>query len=339
MWAVEARELGRSFRTRKGLVRRTSEVTQAVRGVSFTVAPGELFGLLGPNGAGKTTTIKLLTTLLLPTSGMAMVLGHDVVKDVKQIRRRIGHVSGGDKGLYDRLSGRDNLRYFAALYGLDHKRWNTRIGEVLDLVELSDKAGARVETYSRGMRQRLHIARGLLHEPDLIFLDEPSIGLDALAARGLRTIVKNLTSIGTTVVLTTHYMAEADELCERIAVIEQGRLCALGTPADLKKNLPDHDIVEIDVHGASGDDIRRVGELAGVGSVSVSGHDQVQTLTVQTTGPNADGTLSHSIVNALRGIRTSAVRVRQPTLEDAYVSIINGARESAGDAGNAAVNA
>src|SRR5262245_7678896 len=182
MSVIEVSDLTRTFRSGRGLMKRLvgkpAKQVEAVRGVSFTVEPGELFGLLGPHGAGKTTTIKMLITLLLPTSGSARVLGHDVTAHPREVRRRVGYVFGGDRGLYDRLSGRDNLRYFAELYAVPAREQNRRIDELLELVGLTGRDQERVEGYSRGMRQRLHIARGLLHRPEVLFLDEPSIGID-----------------------------------------------------------------------------------------------------------------------------------------------------------------
>ena len=176
---VEAVDLRRTYKTTTGTFRRGSVEVEAVRGISFEIEEGELFGLLGPNGAGKTTTIKMLITLLIPTSGTARVLGHDVVKDAKWVRQRIGYVFGGDRGLYERLSALDNLRYFAELYGVDPQACSARGShELLELVGLDGREKERVEGYSRGMRQRLHIARGILHDPPVVFLDEPSIGVD-----------------------------------------------------------------------------------------------------------------------------------------------------------------
>ena len=183
---VEAVDLRRTYRVTTGAVRRRSHDIEAVRGVSFAIREGELFGLLGPNGAGKTTTIKMLITLLIPTSGSARVLGRDVVKDARWVRERIGYVFGGERGLYERLSALDNLRYFAELYAVDPRRQRARIHELLDLVGLKGREEERVEGYSRGMRQRLHIARGLLHDPPVLFLDEPTIGIDPVGARELR---------------------------------------------------------------------------------------------------------------------------------------------------------
>src|SRR5256884_765969 len=211
MAAIEAANLRRTYQTTTGFPRRRSVEIEAVRGISFEVAEGELFGLLGPNGAGKTTTIKMLVTLLIPTAGSARVLGYDVVKDAQAVRKRIGYVFGGDRGVYERLSALDNLRYFAELYGVPRREQRARMGELLELVGLTGREHERVEGFSRGMKQRLHIARGLLHDPQVLFLDEPSIGIDPVGARELRDTIATLTTVGKTIVLTTHYMFEADE--------------------------------------------------------------------------------------------------------------------------------
>ena len=246
---VEAIDLKRTYRTTTGTFRRRSLEVEAVRGVSFEIAEGELFGLLGPNGAGKTTTIKMLITLLIPTSGQAKVLGRDVVEDAHWVRERIGYVFGGDRGLYERLSALDNLRYFAELYGVEPRSQRARIAELFELVGLTGREKERVEGYSRGMRQRLHIARGLLHDPPVLFLDEPTIGVDPVGARELRATIGGLKAAGKTVLLTTHYMFEADALCDRIAVVAKGRIVAEGTPRDLKQRVAEGVVVEIEVYG------------------------------------------------------------------------------------------
>src|ERR671934_575152 len=178
MAAIEAADLKRTYKTTTGTIRRKSLLVEAVRGVSFEVGEGELFGLLGPNGAGKTTTIKMLITLLIPTAGSARVLGFDVVEDAREVRKRIGYVFGGDRGVYERLSGLDNLRYFAELYGVPPREQKRRIAELLDLLGLQGREKENGEGHSKGKRQRLHIARGLLHDPPVLFLDEPTIGVD-----------------------------------------------------------------------------------------------------------------------------------------------------------------
>ncbi|MFB7369242.1 ATP-binding cassette domain-containing protein [Streptomyces sp. NPDC056222] len=319
MLAIEADALRRTYTSRTGWLRPRRTETEAVRGVTFEVAPGELFGLLGPNGAGKTTTIKMLNTLLLPTSGTARVFGHDVARDPVAVRRRIGYVFGGDRGLYDRLSALDNLRYFAELYGVPARAQKRRIAELLDLVGLTGREKERVEGYSRGMRQRLHIARGLLHHPDVLFLDEPSIGVDPVAARDLRRTVADLTAAGTTVLLTTHYMAEADELCDRVAVIAGGRIKALGTPESLKSRVQERDVLEIEAYGVGEEHLARIRELPGVRGASAEDRGAAQTVTVQTDR----GAVPHArILAAVEGIRIGRVASREPSLEDAYIAIV-----------------
>src|SRR4051795_13366828 len=276
MAVIEAIDLRRTYRTTTGVLRRRPLEVEAVRGVSFGVEKGELFGLLGPNGAGKTTTIKMLITLLLPTSGHARVLGHDVVEDAREVRRRIGYVFGGDRGLYERLSAYDNLRYFAELYGVSGKAQRMRIDEVLELVGLKGRESERVEGFSRGMRQRLHIARGILHDPEVVFLDEPTIGVDPVGARELRATMASLVAAGKTVLLTTHYMFEADSLCDRIAVIAKGEIVAEGTPRDLKGVVADRTVVEIETFGVDEALVDKLRAADGVTSVSIEDRDEGQ---------------------------------------------------------------
>jgi ABC-2 type transport system ATP-binding protein len=322
MVVVETHELRRTYRTTTGTIRRRALEIEAVRGVSFEIGEGELFGLLGPNGAGKTTTIKMLITLLLPTSGTARVLGHDVVEDATWVRRRIGYVFGGDRGLYERLSALDNLRYFAELYAVPPREQRRRIQELLDLVGLAGREKERVEGFSRGMRQRLHIARGLLHDPPVLFLDEPTIGVDPVGARELRETVSTLVQAGKTVLLTTHYMFEADALCTRIAVIAKGRIVAEGTPAQLKAGVAEGSVVEVEVYGVDGEAVARVRELDGVRAVNVEDRDQAQVLVVQ-TAPGLE--LTHAILGRLGDAQVGRVSTREPTLEDAYVQLVTNA--------------
>lgn len=317
--AIEADELVRTYRTHTGVVRRRRLNVEAVRGVSFDVRPGELFGLLGPNGAGKTTTIKMLITLLLPTAGTARVMGYDVVKQTNEVRKRIGYVFGGDRGLYDRVSAMDNLRYFAELYGVEPSEQKRRIAALLDLVGLTGREQEKVEGYSRGMRQRLHVARGLLHDPEVVFLDEPSIGLDPVGARELRHTIKSLVDAGKTVLLTTHYMFEADALCDRIAVINDGRIVALGTGADLKGAIANRTIVEIETFGVAPEAIDALRADPEVIAVNMEERDQSQILLVQ----SERGThITQRLLNRLGDTRIGKVVGREPTLEDAYVHLI-----------------
>jgi ABC-2 type transport system ATP-binding protein len=322
MAVIEAENLRRTYKTTTGAFRRRPLEVEAVRGISFDVQQGELFGLLGPNGAGKTTTIKMLITLLLPTTGSARVLGHDVVRDPREVRKRIGYVFGGDRGLYERLSALDNLRYFAELYGVSGREQKLRIGEVLELVGLAGRERERVEGYSRGMKQRLHIARGILHDPEVVFLDEPTIGVDPVGARDLRQTIGGLVQSGKTVLLTTHYMFEADTLCDRVAVIAKGRIVGEGTPRELKSHVADRTVVEVEVFGIDDESVRRLRGMRGVTSVSVEDRDQAQVLTIQSPRGLE---LTRDLPGWLNGAEIGRIEAREPTLEDAYVALVEGA--------------
>jgi len=230
---IEVKNLKRDYVTYKGVIRKKKQIIHAVKDISFSVEKGEIFGLLGQNGAGKTTTIKMLTTLLAPTEGMCKVLGCDTFGEEKKIRKRINFIFGGELGVYRRLSARDNLRYFGNLYLIDKKTQEERIDNILKLVDLYDRADDLAETYSKGMIQRLQIARGLMNDPEIIFMDEPTVGLDPLGARMLRDIILKLKEEGRTVLLTTHYLPEAEELCDRMVIMKKGEIVAKGTPVEI----------------------------------------------------------------------------------------------------------
>ena len=219
MPCVDVRQIGRVYRS----PRRSTE-TVALHDINLTVDDGEIHGLLGPNGAGKTTLVKVLSTVLTPTSGRASVLGHDVVDAPKQVRATIGVVFGGERGLYPRVSARRNLAFWSALYHLDARAARLRSAELLERVGLADRADEPVEEFSRGMKQRLHLARGLLHDPRVLFLDEPTSGLDPVGAHAFRDLVRELRRDGRSVLLSTHDMAEAEALCDRVSLIDHGRL-------------------------------------------------------------------------------------------------------------------
>jgi ABC-2 type transport system ATP-binding protein len=315
--AIEVEELCRTYRSRTGIFRRKRAEVHALNGISFSVERGELFGLLGPNGAGKTTTIKILTTLLLPTSGSARVLGFDPATDPGAIRRRIGHVFGGDRGLYDRLSALDNLRYFADLYRVPVREKRKRIAELLDLVGLTGRERERVETYSRGMRQRLHIARGLLHDPEILFLDEPTIGLDPVGARELREVIGGLRSQGKTILLTTHYMEEADQLCDRVAIMDHGKILALDTPAALKQSVDADTVVTVKAGGDPD-------QLAALLTREVAGVTRSRRTDngVQLHVQGSDRLVPRIVLAAERGgFDLSDVSVSEPSLETVFINL------------------
>lgn len=319
--AILAEHLCKVFDVKKGTIRRTKSQVVAVKDVSFEVDYGELFGVVGPNGAGKTTTIKMLTTMLIPTSGNATVLGYDLEKDVTQIRQKIGIVLGGERGLYTRVSAVDNLRYFADLYGVSAKVRDKRIKELLEFMGLWERAHDRVETFSKGMKQRLHLARGLINDPELIFLDEPTVGLDPEIARETRDMIKELVEKGKTVLLTTHYMFEADELCKRVAVIRNGEIVALDTPRGLKKYVMDTSVVEVEGFGISDKEVARFKEISDVLSVSAELAENKQILKIQTAKGSE---IISEVQDILRNSRIYDIKIKEPTLEDAYLRLVTG---------------
>ena len=321
MNAIEVQNLQRVYRARIGVIKRSIKEVMAVEDISFDIKTGELFGLLGPNGAGKTTTVKMLATLLIPTKGTASVMGYDVVKDAQEVRKRIGFIFGGERGLYWRLSGIDNLRYFASLYSVDPEVSKKRIPYLLEMVGLKERGNERVEGYSRGMKQRLHVARTLLHDPEILFLDEPTIGLDPVGAREFREVIRDLQSKKKTILLTTHYMFEADSLCQRVAVIDKGIIVAMDSPSELKKHVADLSVIEIETFGASNEVLERLRALPFVDALSVQEQGQRQMLLIQTArGAEA----VPDVMNSLNGQRVGRVIVREPTLEDAYVRLVGG---------------
>ena len=274
--AVETRDLVKIFergrRTIWQRVRREPDKRErfrAVDGIDLVVEPGEIFGLLGPNGAGKTTTMKMLATLLIPTSGTIRVLGVDPLERPREVRARLGAMLSGERSLYWKLTGRENLEYFAALYHVPPSETKARIANVLSAVKLADRADDYVERYSTGMRQRLALARALLPNPPLVVLDEPTVGLDPQASRDLRDRVRELKAQGRTVLLTTHYMEEADQLCDRVAIIDHGRIVAADTPAALKRTIRAEEVVRLEI-ALEGDERPVIDRLARSATVARS---------------------------------------------------------------------
>ncbi len=317
--AIETRGVTRVFESRKGFLFREKTRTEALKGVDLTVGRGEIFGLLGPNGAGKTTFTKILSTLLLPTGGSAHVLGHDVVKDADWLRARIGLVLGGERGLYNRISGRDNLRYFADLYGVPSHERERRIHEVLERVELLWAADRRVEEYSRGMKQKLHLARGILHRPEILFLDEPTIGLDPKSARETRKLVRSLVADGVTIFLTTHYMFEAEELCPRLAVLSKGRIVARDTVDRLRHLVGGDRTLEVEAYGFEDSEIDALRGLPGVSKILSEEFGPRLRLTLRV---RTNETLPEHVRGLLRDHPELEVRERRTSLEDVYLDLV-----------------
>lgn len=320
-WAVDVQNLTRVYDTTIGVWRRTHRRVLALDDVSFSIPPGELFGLVGPNGAGKTTLIKILSTLLLPTSGCAYVLGMDVARQERLVRERINVVFGGERGLYTRLSGEDNLKYFADLYRVPRAVAAQRIPQLLELVGLKGREKERVEGYSKGMKQRLHIAKSLVNDAEVLFLDEPTIGLDPGAAQKLRAVIRDLQTWGKTILLTSHYMHEVDILCKRVAVINKGRLLTIDSPYNLKRHVAELFVVEAQVIRGKLDNalVNDVRSLDCVENAILSTFDQFQTLTIQTPAPD---TVSAFLKQRLPPEDVRHLITREPTLEDAYIKLV-----------------
>ena len=308
---VEVDGLRREFRGGKGLKKRGGPIT-ALDGVDLTIADGELLGLLGPNGAGKTTLVKILSTVLLPSAGTARILGHDVVLETAAVRPLLGIVLGGERGLYGRLTARQNLRYWAALYKVASAAGRRRADELLERVGLADRADDAVETFSRGMKQRLHLARGLIGDPRVLFLDEPTTGMDPVAARDFRRLVTELRGEGRTILLTTHDMAEAEALCDRVALIDRGRLLAVETPRVLSGWITD--IERIDVEGAPDHVVQELETLPGVTAVTATGEGAVR---IHVVSREATTVVLERLVTA----RVTSIRTSLPSLEEVYVHL------------------
>ena len=318
MPAIVIEDLHRTYTSTTGFFGQRRVVREALRGVSLTVSDGELFGLLGPNGAGKTTLVKILATVLLPTSGSVSILGADVVRATRSVRPRIGLVFGGERGLYGTLTGRGTLRFWADLYRMRPDRAKGRVDEVLELVGLGDRAEERVETYSRGMKQRLHLARGILHEPKLLLLDEPTIGLDPVAASEIRGIVRRLNDEGMTVFLTTHYMAEAETMCRRVAFINEGKIVLLDTPQALTRAAGERVLVEASLTRAAlgalqamfqGDDRFAVEELP----------DEAGQCRVRISAPR---TALGELLTRVGEQSPERLTMVEPSLEDVYLRLL-----------------
>ncbi len=308
MAMIEARGLARTFRTRRGPV-------EAVRGVDFTVADGEIVGFLGPNGAGKTTTLRMLTTLLTPTAGTATVAGCDLRLDPEGVRRKIGYVAqGGATDTTCRVA--EELELQARLYGIATAEAKRRVGELLGQLDLTGLEARAIGTLSGGQKRRLDVALGLVHRPPLVFLDEPTAGLDPQARSNLWGHVRRLRSeSGTTVFLTTHYLDEADALCDRILVIDHGKIVAEGSPDELKRRISG-DVIEAEVVG----DAARARE-------ALAGHPEVREAAV--AGQTLRLTVEHgdqALVGVMRaldaaGVPLASIQLHRPTLDDVFLTL------------------
>ncbi len=325
-FAIQTEHLSRIYKIRGGKKSEPKELV-ALQDVDMEVQQGELFGLLGPNGAGKTTLIKILTTLLSPSSGVARVAGYDVVQEPQNVRSRINMVSGGESSGYGLLTVRENLWMFSQFYGMSSVQANKRIKELLEIVGLADRINTKSSDLSTGLRQKMNIVRGFLTDPDVLFLDEPTLGLDVGASREVRRFIRRWVDEDATrtILLTTHYMVEADELCDRVAIINKGRVLACDKPATLKRRLQADAIYRLEVSPLNGLSVERFESLAGVRNVVHSIQDGFNILEFILAQDDVLG----SVVNTMtsENIHILNLQKREPTLEDVFVDLVGRSME------------
>lgn len=303
----------------------------ALDGVDLEVHPGELFGLLGPNGAGKTTLIKILTTLLAPTSGTAWVDGLDVVQQAQQVRPRINMVSGGESSGYGVLNVRENLWLFTQIYGVPSHVAGDRIDQMLDIVGLSEKATTRVSHLSTGQRQKMNFCRGFLTDPKILFLDEPTLGLDVTSARRIRGFIRDWMKVDPerTLLLTTHYMTEADDLCDRLAIIDHGKVLACDTPDNLKKQVQAYPVFELKLTGEH-DPSDSLRHQPGVRQLLAESDPTTLRFKLILDEPGAIGPVVQTVLQA--GCRIAALKEVELTLEDVFIELVgHGLNEPTGE--------
>ncbi len=290
---------------------------QAVKGVSFNIEEGEIFSLLGPNGAGKTTTISMLSTLYTPTSGDATIAGHSITKNPMDVRNAIGVVPQ-DLALYEDLTARENLIFWGQMYGLGGSALKSRVEEVLEQIGLVDKAKDRVKTYSGGMKRRVNIGVGLLHKPRLLFMDEPTVGIDPQSRRAILDTVKDLNKKGMTVLYTTHYMEEAEELSNRVGIIDHGELIAIGTQKELTTQVGETETLVLHI-GENEDPEALVTSFKTIKEVLEANviNNEISVIT-----PSAKDVLASVVTKANeRGIKIHSIDIREPNLEAVFLHL------------------
>jgi ABC-2 type transport system ATP-binding protein len=315
MDAVRVEGLTRVFKVNRG-----NRGTVALDDVNLHIKEGELFGLLGPNGAGKTTLIKILATLLLPSSGSAEVLGSDVEREAQRIRPLINMVAGGEVSGYGLLTVRENLWMFSQFYGIPGKEARARIDDLLARFELTEHADSKVRTLSTGEKQKMNVIRGFVTDPRLIFLDEPTLGLDVNSSRAIRSFVSDWVLSGDrrTVLLTTHYMAEAEELCDRVAIIDKGRILACDTPYNLKRSLDR--LISYEIETSALERSEEIGAIPGVRGIAAESLEQGLRLRVQVEEEAAISDIVSMIVG--RGAKILSMSKRESTLEDVFINLV-----------------
>jgi len=321
--AIETKKLGRIYKIRGNKKeKKARKQLVALAEVDIQIEQGELFGLLGPNGAGKTTLIKVLTTLLAPTSGEAFVAGYNVLSEPQHVRPRINMVSGGESSGYGLLTVRENLWMFSQFYGMPSRAANQRITDLLKMVGLGDRVNTKSSDLSTGLRQKMNIVRGFMTDPEVLFLDEPTLGLDVGASRDVRALIRGWLEDDKkrTLLLTTHYMVEAEELCDRVAIINQGRVLACDSPANLKRRLQEDVLFEIKTSPLNGLSAQSIQDLPEVRTASLTELEDGALLHLALVEESALG----PVINALsaRNIKIMQLTKHEPSLEDVFVQLV-----------------
>jgi len=319
---VDVRALSKRFATKEGpILRKKRKSLVAVDEISFRVPKGEIFGLLGPNGAGKTTTIKMLCTLITPTTGDGFINEYSIVEEPQKVRESLGVMLTGERTLYWKLTGRENLEYFAALYHLQHSDTRKRIDYLLQLLGLSDREDTVVENYSTGMRIRLSFAKALLNEAPVLLLDEPTASLDPQSSRLIRDIIRDLKKDGYAVILTTHNMDEADVLSDRVAIIDHGRIVRYGSPSELKEKVKSNDVIEIEGHNLSDQTANALQSFSEISKVAVSAIDSVDNIGLLRIHAEKGKEVLPKLLEFLVRKQVSITKVSfiEPTLEDVFI--------------------
>ena len=323
MNAVEVQSLSKIFETKEGpLLRKVPKKVVAVDGISFSVPKGEIFGLLGPNGAGKTTTIKMLCTLITPTSGDAFINGNSLASDQQKVRESLGVMLTGERTLYWKLTGRENLEYFAALYHLDPLDARKRIDELLDLVGLKQHEHMLVENYSTGMRVRLSFAKAILNDAPVLLFDEPTASLDPQSSRLIRDTIRSLKKEGHAIILTTHNMEEADLLSDRVAIIDRGSIVALGSPSELKDKVKSSDVIEIEARNLSDRIVNALETFSEVSKIALATDPQSSEKGSLRIHAEKGKEVLPKVLEFLVRKQVSVTKVSfiEPTLEDVFIS-------------------
>jgi len=320
---VEVKQLSKTFETREGgLFRKVSKKIVAVDAIDFSVPKGEIFGLLGPNGAGKTTSVKMLCTLITPTSGDAYINNFSITKDQQKVRENLGVMLTGERTLYWKLTGEENLEYFGALYHMDSAYAKKRIRSLLDLVGLSERQDTLVENYSTGMRIRLSFAKALLNEAPVLLFDEPTASLDPQSSHLIRDIIRDLKRQGHAIILTTHNMEEADALSDRVAIIDHGKIVMLGSPSELKQKVKSSDVIEIEARHVVDQTVNALQSFSEVSKVAITSSTQgSETQLIRVHVEKGKEVLPRILEFLVRKqVTITKVSFIEPTLEDVFIA-------------------